>query len=93
MDLLKLLGNIDLNKIAADVMSKMKIQPFDLYFVVDQQPSTGKYEFLGMTYTHEAARQLVGQQRDGQQVKILKMEMGNAVRIMKEMGLVQDVKV
>jgi hypothetical protein len=93
MDLLKLLGHLDLGKIAADTMSQLKVPPFDLYFVVDQQPSTGRYEFLGMTYTHEAARQLVGQHGDGQQVKILKMEMGNAVRIMKEMGLVQDVKV
>jgi len=93
MDLLKLLGHIDLNKIAADLMMKMKIQPFDLYFVVNQQPGTEEYELLGLAYSAASAREIVGKPGDGQHVKVLKMEMGNAIRIMEGMGLVQNVRV
>lgn len=93
MDLLKLLGHIDLNKIAADVMLKMKIQPFDLYFVVDQQPGTGEYELLGLAYSPVSAREIVGKPADGQHIKVLRMEMGNAIRIMEGMGLLHNVRV
>lgn len=93
MDFSKLLGHIDLGKIAADAMSKLKVPPFDLYFVVNQQPSTGEYEFLGMPYTPEAARELVGKPYDGQHTHVLRMDMAHALKIMKELGIVVDVQV
>lgn len=93
MDFSRLLGHIDLGKIAAEAMSKLKVPPFDLYFVVDQQPGTGEYEFLGMTYTPDAARELVGKPYDGQHIHVLKMDMSHALRVMKELGIVVDVRV
>lgn len=88
-----LLSKGALSNMAREVMSKMKVPPFDLYFVVNQQPGTEEYDFLGMTYTPEAAQELIGKPYDGQHIHVLRMDMAHALKVMKELGIVVDVRV
>lgn len=94
MDLLKLIRGLDLEKIAADFMEKLKIKPFDMYFVVKRDPSIEEYEILGMAYSERSARSIHSEhapRTKASDVKILRLDIGHLLTLVEKMGGVQEI--
>lgn len=94
MSLLRLLGKLDLDELAADFMSRLKIQPFDLYFIVLQEPGAGDYEILGMAYSRESAQELkVESQRKHRAgtVKALCLDIAKLLKVIEQFQAAYEV--
>jgi hypothetical protein len=85
----KALEHINMEEITAQVMADLKITDLDMYFVVknvDGDPED--YDFVGMAYSIESAREL---QDTVQFSEILKLNMMRMVPLAKSMGYVEEV--
>ena len=90
----KAMEHIDMEAIAADVMKDLKINELELYFIVDKPPGTDDYEFLGMTYSLPAAREMVsGLKHPPYAASILKLDLGKLLALFAKMdlGIVEEV--
>ena len=94
IDLMKLIGKLDLDKLAVDFMERMKIQPFDLYFVILQMPDCSDYEVLGMAYSKETAREIkLEAQRTHRtgEVRALCLDIGKLIKVVEQFQVAYDI--
>lgn len=87
----KVISKLDVKEIAADVMSKMKIEKLDMYFVISSLHDSDQYELIGMTYNKEAAQEL---RKDNlwQDPRVIKLNMGKLLKLLEEMNAVEEVE-
>jgi hypothetical protein len=90
----KVISKLDVEAIAADVMSKMKIQKLELYFVVGQQHDQEGYEFAGMAYSSAAAYEIMEQAKGfySMDVLTLRIDMGRLLDELVRMGVAEEVR-
>ncbi|MEE8566355.1 MAG: hypothetical protein V3S76_01275 [Candidatus Bipolaricaulota bacterium] len=82
--------HIDMESIAADVMAGLKIENFDMFFVVDKPDGQDEYEFLGMAYSIKSAREMRDEIRSANP-EILQLNIANLVPLAKKIGAVEVV--
>lgn len=87
----KAMKHIDMEEITSQVMADLKITDLDIFFVVREDQTLQGYEFIGMAYSLDSAREL----RDGDdhplRAEILKLDMMTMVPLAKKMGFVETV--
>lgn len=86
----KAMEHIDMGEITAQVMADLKITDLDIYFVVDKPDGQDDFEFIGMTYAIDSARELRDEVRSANP-EILKLDMMKMIPLAKEMGFVETV--
>jgi hypothetical protein len=90
----KLLKHLDIEELVQDIMSKLVLKDFDMYFVVDQQPDVEDYDFLGMAYSLKAARGLLEERESNGHIyegKIFRFDMGKLVTLVEKFGGTEEV--
>jgi hypothetical protein len=87
----KAMEHINMEEITAQVMQDLKITDLDLFFVVYRPDGFEDcdYEFVGMAYSIESAREL--RDDSGTGGEILKLDMMKMVPLAKQMGFVESV--
>ncbi len=85
----KAMEHIDMEEITAQVMADLKITDLDIFFVVYKPDSFDEYEFVGMSYSIESAREL--RDSSGSGGEILKLDLMKMVPLAKKMGFVETV--
>lgn len=85
----KAMEHIDMDKITTDIMQGFKITDLDIFFVVREDQTIQGYEFIGMAYSLNSAREL----RDdaGHDGEILKLDLMKMVPLAKKMGFIETV--
>lgn len=96
MDLMKLVQRLDLEKLAADFMEKLKIKPFDMYFVVKKDPGQDGYELLGMAYSESSAAEMRDSQEEAfgtaaGEIEILQLDIAKLLQIVEQLGAAKRV--
>ncbi len=86
----KAMEHIDMEEITAQVMADLKITDLDIFFVVDKPDGQDDFEFIGMTYAIDSARELRDEVRSANP-EILKLDMMKMIPLAKEMGFVETV--
>jgi c-di-GMP-related signal transduction protein len=84
----KAMEHIDMEQITADVMKDLKIIDLDMFFVVCKPDGSEDYDFVGMAYSIESAREL---KETVEASEILKLDMMKMVPMAKSMGFVEPV--
>ena len=88
----KAMEHIDMEEITADVMKDLKITDLDMFFVVREDQTLHGYEFIGMAYSLESARELQDEDDYPLRAEILKLDMMKMVPLAKQMGFVETVR-
>ena len=87
----RILEHIDTDEIAADLMKRFKLERFDIFFVVDEMEDCCGYDFLGMAYSIEAAREIMKESGSAHS-KIFRADMGKFVDSLMAMGNLKEVR-
>jgi hypothetical protein len=85
----KAMEHIDMEEITAQVMHDLKITDLDIFFVVYCPDGYDVYEFVGMAYSIDSARELRDDSGGGGE--ILKLDMMKMIPLAKQMGFVETV--
>lgn len=96
MDLTGFIRKLDIDALAKNFMQKMKVGPFEMYFVVAKYLNYEHYEMLGMAYAEGAAKAIEKENRsdilNGEgSIKILRLDLGRLLKIVEDMGAAQEV--
>ena len=83
--------HIDMEEITAQVMADLKITDFEMYFVVDCQPGSEEYDFLGMAYSKKSAEAIKEEATTARSPEILKLNIAKLIPLAKELGFVDKV--
>ena len=86
----RILEHIDTDEIAADLMKRFKMEKFDIFFVVDEMEECCYYDFIGMAYSLDAAREMVKESKS-YNVKILRGDMGKLITALMKTGNLEEV--
>jgi hypothetical protein len=88
MNLLRLARKLNLDEVVEDVIHRLKLHSLDLYFVVEHFQDSEDYEWVGLAYSREAAKEIRGRRKN---MKILKLDVGKLLTLAEKAGGVEDV--
>jgi hypothetical protein len=86
---------VDLEHITKDVLSSLAVRGLEIYFVVrkpnhvEEHEWTTQYEFVGLAYSKSAAGNLWLESGKAGPCRILELDMGKALELAEEAGIVK----
>jgi hypothetical protein len=83
---------VDVEKITKDVMANLAVKDLELYFIVYQLPDSDEYEMVGLAYSKQAAKLLCLESSKKYPCKILKLDLGKALTLAEQAGIVEEVE-
>lgn len=86
----KVISKVNVEEITTDVMSKMKIEKLDMYFVIHSSHDSDQYELIGMTYSEKAAQEL-RKENLWQDPRVIKLDIGKLLKLLEDMGAVEEI--
>lgn len=90
MDLMALARRLDLDRIVSEFMEKLKVGPFDMFFVVCKDPGSEEYEVLGLAYSLRAARE-IKKEHAAVDPQIFCFDLGKIVKLVEGLGAAKEV--
>jgi len=93
IDLMRFVEKLDLDKLAAEFMEKIKISRFDLFFIASRHPASDEYDFLGMAYSLSAAREIAKKESNTlYELKIFRINFGELLLFLEKTNIVEEVR-
>jgi hypothetical protein len=88
----KILEHINIEEVTKDVLSSLTVKNLEIYFVVRKPDGQDDYEFVGLAYSKGAAETLWCEATKEGSCKILALDLGKALNMAEEHGIVKAVK-